>query len=59
MGEKKRETIFPEKHEYCQLEILEKYRLKKVRKHYYYIHTKIVTKNGGKTREIIFPETHE
>jgi len=36
----------------------EKNLLKKVRKHVFYILTKIVTKKGGeKTRETIFPET--
>ena len=33
---------------------------KKVRKTFFYIHTNIVTKTWGeKTRETIFPETHE
>jgi len=33
---------------------------KKVRKTFFYIHTKIVTKKWGeKTRETIFSETHE
>jgi len=36
-----------------------KNRRKKLRKKVFYIHTNIVTKNGGKTRETIFPETHE
>jgi len=37
-----------------------KNRRKKVRKTFLYIHTNIVTKKwGGKTRETIFPETHE
>ena len=32
---------------------------KKEQNHVLYIHTKIVTKKWGKTRETIFPETHE
>ena len=37
-----------------------KNRWKKVRKHVFYIHTNIVTKNGGKTtRETIFQEIHQ
>jgi len=39
---------------------LERNRRKKVRKTFFYIHTNIVSKKwGGKTRETIFPETHE
>jgi len=37
---------------------MEKNRLEKVRKHVFYKHMNIGTKNGGKTREQIFPETH-
>ena len=37
---------------------MEKNRLEKVRKLVFYKHMNIVTKNGGKTREKIFPETH-
>jgi len=37
---------------------MEKNRLEKVRKHIFYKHMNIVTKNGGKTWEKIFPETH-
>jgi len=37
---------------------MEKNRLEKVRKHVFYKHMNIVTKNGGKTRENFFPETH-
>jgi len=37
---------------------MEKNRLEKVRKHVFYKHMNIVKKNGGKTREKIFPETH-
>ena len=37
-----------------------KHRRKKVRKTFFYFHTNIVTKKWGKkTRETIFPETHE
>ena len=37
-----------------------KYRLNKVRRYVFYIHTNILTKNGGKkTRETIFPKTQE
>ena len=32
---------------------------KKLEKNFFYIHTNIVTKKGGKTRETIFPETQE
>jgi len=32
---------------------------KKLRKIFFYIHTNIVTKKWGKTRETIFPETHQ
>ena len=37
----------------------EKVRLEKGRKHVFYIHTNIVTKKGGKTRETILPATTE
>jgi len=38
---------------------MEKNNLEKVRKHVFYKHMNIVTKNGGKkTREKNFPETH-
>ena len=37
---------------------MEKNRLEKVRKHVFYKHMNIVTKNWGKTREKFFPETH-
>ena len=37
----------------------EKNRQKKVRKNGFYNHTNIVTKNGGKTRETIFPVTNQ
>ena len=37
---------------------MEKNRLEKVRKHVFYKHMDIVKKNGWKTREKIFPETH-
>jgi len=57
---KNRETIFPEKPNSASKKIWEKNRLKKVQKHVFYIHTKIVTKKWGKKkRETIFPETHE
>ena len=37
-----------------------KKRRKKFRKNVFYIHTNIMTKNGGeKKRETIYPETHE
>jgi len=40
--------------------IVEKNCWKKVRKQVFYIHTNIVTKKLGKrTRETIFPETHQ
>ena len=37
---------------------MEKNRLEKLRKHVFYKHMNIVKKNGGKTREKIFPEKH-
>jgi len=61
MGRGKRAIQFFQKHtnstgkKWC-----EKIVGKKVRKTFFYIHTKIVTKKwGGKTRETIFPETHD
>ena len=51
MGGKKREKISPEKHEYCRLEMLEKNRLKKVRKHVFlYSHEYRYKKIGVKKR---------
>ena len=41
MGGKKRETIFPETHQYARKEVKEKNRLKKVRKLVFYIFTRI------------------
>jgi len=37
---------------------MEKNRLEKVRKHVFYKHMNILSKNGEKTWEKIFPETH-
>jgi len=59
MGEKSEIKIFPETHVYCELKTMKKNYLEKVRKHVFYKHMKIVTKNGGKKREKkFFPETH-
>ena len=38
--------------------MLEKFVSKKCEKMFFYKHMNIVTKNGGKKREKIFPETH-
>ena len=48
MGEKTRETIFPETHEWCEQKMLGKNRQKKVPKTFFYIHTNSVTKKWGK-----------
>ena len=60
MGGKTRETIFPEKTPIVPAKnVGKKIVSKKVRKHVFYIHTNIVTKNGGKKKgEKIFPEKH-
>ena len=53
-GEKKRETIFQEKHEQCQQKMLKK-SSQKMRKHVFYIHTNIVNKKwGGKNAKQFF-----
>jgi len=58
-GEKKGETIFPEKQEWCQQKMFKK-SSQKVRRHVFYIHTNIVNKKWGEKRgETIFPEKHE
>ena len=61
MGGEKRAKQFFQKHtNSASKKCWEENRRKKVRKTVFYIHTNIVTKNGGKkTRETIFPETHE
>ena len=61
MGEEKSTKQFFQKHtNTAGKKCWEKNRRKKVRKRFFYIHTNIVTKKwGGKTREIILPETHE
>ena len=61
MGGKKREkNCFPETHVYRKQKNDGKNRLEKVRKHVFYIHTNIVTKNGDKKmHETIFPQTQE
>jgi len=59
-GEKRAKQFF-QKHTNSARKICwGKNRWKKVRKHVFYIHTNIVTKKRGKrTRETIFPETHQ
>ena len=62
MGRKKHAKQFFQKHTNSACKICwEKDRLKKVRKHVFYIHTNIVTKKlgAGKESETIFPEKHE
>jgi len=61
IGGTKRAKQFFQKHTIsASKKCLEKNRQKKVRKTVFYIQTNIVTKKwGGKTRETIFPETHE
>jgi len=61
MGGKKRAKQFFQKHTISASKKWENNRRKKVRKTFFYIHTNIVTKKwvGEKTRETIFPETHE
>ena len=60
MGEKTRETIFPETHEYVRSKMLGKKSSHKFSKKIFYIHSNIVTKKWWeKMRETIFPETHE
>jgi len=60
-GKKVWEKIIVKKCEIVRAENVGKKRRKKFRKNVFYIHTNIVTKNGGgeKTREKNFPETHE
>jgi len=61
MGGKKRVKQFFQKHtNSASKKVKEKNRLRKLRKHVFYIHKNIVTKKWGeKTRETIFPETNE
>jgi len=60
MGGKKRETQFFQKHTNSATKNVGKKSSQKVRKSVFYIRNNIVTKKmGGKTRETIFPETHE
>jgi len=60
MGEKSAKQFFQKNTNRASKKFWKKYRPKKVRKHVFYIHTKIVTKKwGGKTRETNFPETNE
>ena len=61
MGGKKRAKQFFQKHtNSTSKKCWEENRRKKVRKTFFYIRTNIVTKKWGeKTRETIFPETHE
>ena len=59
-GNKTRETIFPETHEYCEQKMLRKKSSEKSAKNVFlYSHEYRDQKMGGKTRETIFPETHE
>ena len=59
-GEKRAKQFFLKQKNSARKKYLKKNRLKKVRKHFFYIHTYIVTKKWGeKTRETIFPETHD
>ena len=61
LGGKKRAKQFFQKHtNSAKQKMLGKKLSEKVRKKFFYIHTNIVTKKWGeKTRETIFPETHE
>jgi len=60
MGEKTRETIFPETHKYVRAKMLGKKSSQTFSKKKFYIHSNIVTKKWWeKMRETIFPETHE
>ena len=61
MWRKKRAKQFFQKHtNSASKKCWEKNRREKVRKTFFNIHTNIMTKNGrNKTRETIFPETHE
>ena len=61
MGGKKRVKQFFQKHtNSASKKVKEKNRLRKLRKHVFYIHKNIGTKKWGeKTRETIFPETNE
>ena len=61
LGGKKCAKIFFQKHKNsAKKKCWEKNRRKKERKTFFYIHSNIVTKTwGDKTRETIFPETHE
>jgi len=59
-GTKRAKQFFQKHTVSANKKCLEKNRRKKVRKTFFYIHTNIVTKKwGGKTRETIFPVTHE
>jgi len=60
MGGKTGGKNFPITHEYGIQKMLKKIVWKKIENTFFYKHTNIVTKKWGKkTREIIFPETHE
>ena len=60
MGTKKARNNFSRNTRIVRKKMLGKNRLKKMRKNVFCIHTNIVTiKWGEKTRETIFPETHE
>jgi len=60
MGKKRAKQFFQKHTKSASKKFWEKYRLKKVRKHVFYIHTNIMTKNcGEKTCKTIFPERKE
>ena len=59
-GGKKRAKIFFQKHtNSASKKYWEKDRREKGRKNHFYIHTNIVTNNGGKNARNKFSETHE
>jgi len=59
-GGKRAKQFFQKRTNSATKKCWEKNRRKKVRKSVFYIRTNILTKKGGKkTRETIFPETHE
>jgi len=59
-GGEKRETIFPETHEYCKQKMFGKKSSERSEKNVFlYSHEYRELKMGGKTRETILLETHE
>ena len=58
-GKKSAKEFFQKNTNSASKKCWEQNQTKKEQNHVFYIHTKIVTKKWEKTRETIFPETHE